>query len=72
MLCAMTEEASTKDRLVQAATRLFRQRGYDGTGLSEILAEAGVPKGRSTTTFPKARPTSPARRRTGRQAKSCE
>lgn len=52
MLCAMIEEASTKDRLVQAATRLFRQRGYDGTGLSEILAEAGVPKGSLYHHFP--------------------
>lgn len=55
MLCDMTEEASTKDRLVQAATRLFRQRGYDGTGLSEILAEAGVPKGSLYHHFPEGK-----------------
>jgi AcrR family transcriptional regulator len=36
----MTDEPSTRDRLVTAATRLFRQRGYDGTGLTEILTEA--------------------------------
>ena len=48
----MTDEPSTRDRLVQAATRLFRQRGYDGTGLTEILTEAGVPKGSLYHHFP--------------------
>jgi TetR/AcrR family transcriptional regulator, lmrAB and yxaGH operons repressor len=52
MLAGMTEEPTTKDRLVFAATRLFRQRGYDGTGLAEILAEAGVPKGSLYHHFP--------------------
>lgn len=48
----MTEEQSTRDRLVQAATRLFRQRGYEGAGLTEILTEAGVPKGSLYHHFP--------------------
>lgn len=48
----MTDEPSTRDRLIQAATRLFRQRGYDGTGLTEILTEAGVPKGSLYHHFP--------------------
>ncbi|WP_374434670.1 TetR/AcrR family transcriptional regulator [Tabrizicola sp.] len=48
----MSDEPSTRERLVQAATRLFRQRGYDGTGLAEILAEAGVPKGSLYHHFP--------------------
>lgn len=52
MLTRMTEEASTRDRLVFAATRLFRQRGYDGTGLAEVLSEAGVPKGSLYHHFP--------------------
>lgn len=51
----MTEEPSTRDRLVQAATRLFRQRGYDGTGLTEILTEAGVPKGSLYHHFPEGK-----------------
>lgn len=53
---ARSEEPTTKDRLIFAATRLFRQRGYDGTGLAEvlaeILAEAGVPKGLLYHHFP--------------------
>ena len=48
----MTDETPTRDRLIQAATRLFRQRGYDGTGLTEILTEAGVPKGSLYHHFP--------------------
>lgn len=52
MLAGMTEEPTTRDRLVFAATRLFRQRGYDGTGLSEVLSEAGVPKGSLYHHFP--------------------
>ena len=52
MLTAMTDEPTTRDRLVTAATRLFRQRGYDGTGVSEILAQAGVPTGSLYHHFP--------------------
>ncbi len=52
MLTGMTEEPTTRDRLVTAATRLFRQRGYDGTGVAEILAAAGVPKGSLYHHFP--------------------
>jgi TetR/AcrR family transcriptional regulator, lmrAB and yxaGH operons repressor len=48
----MTDEPTTRDRLVTTATRLFRQRGYDGTGVAEILAEAGVPKGSLYHHFP--------------------
>jgi TetR/AcrR family transcriptional regulator, lmrAB and yxaGH operons repressor len=48
----MTQEPTTKDRLIFAATRLFRQRGYDGTGLAEVLSEAGVPKGSLYHHFP--------------------
>ncbi|MGL4236895.1 TetR/AcrR family transcriptional regulator [Tabrizicola sp.] len=48
----MTEEPRTKDRLITTATRLFMQRGYDGTGLAEILTEAGVPKGSLYHHFP--------------------
>lgn len=52
MFSPMSDEPSTKDRLIFAATRLFRQRGYDGTGLAEVLSEAGVPKGSLYHHFP--------------------
>jgi TetR/AcrR family transcriptional repressor of lmrAB and yxaGH operons len=48
----MHEEASTRDRLVTAAATLFRQKGYHATGLAEVLATAGVPKGSLYHHFP--------------------
>ena len=42
----------TRDRLIRAAVTLFQRRGYHGTGVSEILAQAGVPKGSLYHHFP--------------------
>lgn len=36
------EEQSAKERLMQAAIRLFAKKGYSATGLREIVREAGV------------------------------
>jgi AcrR family transcriptional regulator len=41
----VTEEASTKDRLIDAAMRLFCERGYAATGVASVLKEAGVNSG---------------------------
>ena len=35
---------NSRETLVRAASRLFRQKGYSGVGLTEILKEAGLPK----------------------------
>jgi TetR/AcrR family transcriptional repressor of nem operon len=35
----------TRERILAAATELIHQRGYKATGLSEIVAASGVPKG---------------------------
>ncbi|WP_302174800.1 TetR/AcrR family transcriptional regulator [uncultured Hydrogenophaga sp.] len=35
----------TRDRLIAAMTDALRTRGYHGTGLSDILQQAGAPKG---------------------------
>lgn len=49
----MTRPApSTRDRLVLNAALLFRQKGYHGVGVAEILAQAGAPKGSLYHHFP--------------------
>ncbi|WP_050929054.1 TetR/AcrR family transcriptional regulator [Aestuariivita boseongensis] len=42
----------TKDRLIQAAARLFRRYGYNGVGLNDILEAAKAPKGSLYHHFP--------------------
>ena len=41
----MTPRTPTRERLLQAAASLFRSQGYASTGLSQVLAEGGAPKG---------------------------
>jgi TetR/AcrR family transcriptional repressor of lmrAB and yxaGH operons len=48
----MADEATSRDRLIAAAAALFRQKGYHATGLAEVLAAAGVPKGSLYHHFP--------------------
>ena len=43
---------STKDRLIRAAANLFRNKGYHGVGLNELLVEAKAPKGSLYHHFP--------------------
>lgn len=45
-------EHDSRDILVRTASRLFRQKGYSGVGLAEILAEAKLPKGSLYYHFP--------------------
>src|SRR5256886_15330841 len=37
--------AETRERLLRAAADVFAERGYDGTGVADIAAAAGVSKG---------------------------
>jgi len=41
-----------KQELVRAAMRLFRRQGYASTGLQQILAESGAPRGSLYHYFP--------------------
>jgi TetR/AcrR family transcriptional regulator, lmrAB and yxaGH operons repressor len=44
--------ADTRSRILKAALRLFRQHGYHGVGLNDILAMAQAPKGSMYHHFP--------------------
>ncbi|MFK7741788.1 MAG: TetR family transcriptional regulator C-terminal domain-containing protein [Planctomycetota bacterium] len=42
---AAEDGAATRTRLLDAGAELFGKKGFNGCGLSEILTQAGVPKG---------------------------
>lgn len=48
----MANAAIHKDNLIQSAMRLFRRQGYASSGLQQILAESGAPKGSLYHYFP--------------------
>ncbi len=45
-------KAETRKRIVSAAARLFRQRGYDGVGVDAVMNEAGLTAGGFYAHFP--------------------
>jgi TetR/AcrR family transcriptional repressor of lmrAB and yxaGH operons len=49
---AMGKAARHKEKLVRTAMRLFRRQGYASTGLQQIVAESGAPKGSLYYYFP--------------------
>jgi TetR/AcrR family transcriptional repressor of lmrAB and yxaGH operons len=51
----MAKARDSKGKTVAAATRLFRQQGYHGTALHDILADAGSPRGSLYFHFPKGK-----------------
>lgn len=51
----MSDKIKPKDALIEAASRLFKQRGYCGVGLNDIIEESGVPKGSLYHYFPKGK-----------------
>lgn len=48
----MGRTSDAGDRILEAGTKLFAQRSYGTTGVAEIAAEAGVPKGSFYYFFP--------------------
>jgi len=48
----MGRAAKHRDTLVRTAMRLFRRQGYASTGLQQIVAESGAPKGSLYHYFP--------------------
>lgn len=42
---AATRKEETRDRILDAASRLFQERGVDGVGVDEIMRESGLTHG---------------------------
>lgn len=41
----LAKETDTRERILDVGAELFARKGFHGTGLSELLKQAGVPKG---------------------------
>jgi AcrR family transcriptional regulator len=52
MMDDMPRRTDSKERMVAAARRLFRERGYLGTALSDVVAESAAPRGSIYFHFP--------------------
>jgi TetR/AcrR family transcriptional repressor of lmrAB and yxaGH operons len=48
----MSQSPRHRDAIVQTAVRLFRRQGYAATGLNQLVAESGAPKGSLYHYFP--------------------
>ncbi|MEZ0351079.1 TetR/AcrR family transcriptional regulator [Mycobacterium sp. pR1184] len=48
----MPKRSDSKDRMIAAARRLFREHGYFGTALSDVVAESSAPRGSLYFHFP--------------------
>src|SRR5215212_465408 len=46
------QRETTRDRIMYASAELFRRRGYTGTGMKQIVAEANAPFGSIYHFFP--------------------
>src|ERR1700741_2509808 len=52
MMGDMPRKTDSKERVVAAARRLFRERGYVGTALSDVVSESAAPRGSIYFHFP--------------------
>lgn len=51
-MTAMPRRSDSKQRMIDAARRLYRQRGYSATALSDVLEESSAPRGSVYFHFP--------------------
>ncbi|WNF38856.1 TetR/AcrR family transcriptional regulator [Bacillaceae bacterium IKA-2] len=51
----MTNKKSSKEKIIETASRLFQEQGYHATGLNQITKESGSPKGSLYHYFPEGK-----------------
>jgi TetR/AcrR family transcriptional regulator, lmrAB and yxaGH operons repressor len=52
MMGGMPKKTDSKERMITAARRLFREHGYLGTALSDVVTESAAPRGSIYFHFP--------------------
>jgi TetR/AcrR family transcriptional regulator, lmrAB and yxaGH operons repressor len=52
MMIVMVRRSDSKDRMISAARRLFREHGYTGTAMSDVITESAAPRGSMYFLFP--------------------
>src|SRR3954451_3879775 len=45
MLCIVPRRTDARERMIESAALLFRERGIQGTSFSDVLAHSGAPRG---------------------------
>ena len=45
MKVSKEQAAASRERILDAGTRLFRERGFDGIGVADLMQEAGLTHG---------------------------
>jgi TetR/AcrR family transcriptional regulator, lmrAB and yxaGH operons repressor len=51
----MPRSSNAREKMIKTAVRLFRAKGYNGVGLTELLATSGAPKGSFYHHFPEGK-----------------
>jgi TetR/AcrR family transcriptional regulator, lmrAB and yxaGH operons repressor len=52
MMTVISKKSDARDRMIVAARRLFREHGYQGTALADVITESAAPRGSIYFHFP--------------------